>query len=267
MTKDSISHCHRLINEIDHDHYLTTLYARSQKREALFALYAFGYEISTIARTVSEPMIGEIRLQWWREAVDGIFDGKRRPHEIMPALATAIQQNDLPRNQLIAMIDGRAAALYRGREAGNDLGENPEDYFEDYLARTEGNLACLAVYISGQRDIDDLARGLGIAWGYVALMLSAAVVRPVMLPVDQPEKLKSMVMDFCRRARRHLYNIAKSKSRIDPETRPVFLLSALIRSYIRTIEKADYNVFELRLEAAAMSRHWRLLTAALFNRI
>src|ERR1041385_2992054 len=51
----------------DRDRYQTALFAPADRREALFALYAFNYEIARVREIVSEPMLGQIRLQWWRE--------------------------------------------------------------------------------------------------------------------------------------------------------------------------------------------------------
>jgi len=69
-------YCRDVVARFDHDRHLITLYAPQDKRGALCALYAFNYEISRIRESVSEPMLGEIRLQWWHEAIDDIYDGK-----------------------------------------------------------------------------------------------------------------------------------------------------------------------------------------------
>ncbi|MGH6943806.1 MAG: squalene/phytoene synthase family protein, partial [Geminicoccaceae bacterium] len=63
----------------DPGRYLATLLAPAEAREALFALYAFDHEIAKVRHTVSEPMAGLIRLQWWRERLQGIADGEAPP--------------------------------------------------------------------------------------------------------------------------------------------------------------------------------------------
>ena len=66
---------------MDNDRFLTALFAAAAEREALFALYAFNIEIAKTRETVSEPLIGQMRLQWWRDAIDEIFgDGPVRRH-------------------------------------------------------------------------------------------------------------------------------------------------------------------------------------------
>ena len=277
-THKNSAHCCDLINKFDHDRYLTILYAPEEKRESLAALYAFNYEISRIREVVSEPMLGEIRLQWWREAIDGIYQGEIRSHDIMPSLAAAITEHELSRDILMAIIDGKAQDIYD---------ENPENMtaLEDYISMTAGNLSCLAAHILGQRDIDDLAKRLGLAWGYVGLIRAVTYhlsLKKSFIPLDlidkynidskflsqdQPENMKAILQEFYQQAEQHLNHISENKKRIGTDTRSVFLLSALTRSYMRTIKKADYNAFRLEERADAFFRQWRLFTSALFNRI
>ena len=60
----------RLVRRHDRDRFLTALFAPAERREDLLALYAFNYEIAKTREVVSEPVLGQIRLQWWRETID-----------------------------------------------------------------------------------------------------------------------------------------------------------------------------------------------------
>src|SRR4051794_28190129 len=87
-----------IVRRHDRDRFLTALFAPAARREALFALYAFNFEVAKTREVVSEPMLGQIRLQWWREAVDEIFAGGRvRSHEVVQPLAEAIRGGRLSR--------------------------------------------------------------------------------------------------------------------------------------------------------------------------
>ncbi|WP_374632009.1 phytoene/squalene synthase family protein [Ferrovibrio sp.] len=87
----------------DPDRWLTALFAPDARRPALLALYAFNLEIARTAEQVSEPMLGAIRLQWWRETVEGIRAGKARRHPVAEALqaAGAAQWSEADFNSLI----------------------------------------------------------------------------------------------------------------------------------------------------------------------
>lgn len=274
------THCQMLIDQFDHDRYLTCLYAPEQIRQNLFALYSFNYEISRIREMVSEPMIGEIRLQWWRDALTDITQGGPiRYHDVIGPLATAITAHNLSEDILMSIVDGRGQDLYdESPVTSTDL--------ESYLAQTSGNLSCLAVHIAGQNDIDELAQSLGMAWGYVGLIRSVPyhmslkknyIPQDLMeknghqgqafLSPDDPENVAAIIRQLSDKAVTHLENIKQQKHRIKAETRSIFLLSALARSYLKTIERANYNPFQLHEKKDAFFRQCRLLSAALFNRI
>src|SRR5690349_12291061 len=108
---EALSYCADLVRRADYDRYLTALFAPAEARERLFALYAFNHEIARVRETVSEPMLGQIRLQWWREAIAGIYDGKPRKHAVVEALAAAAAATRAPRAGFEALIDAREADL------------------------------------------------------------------------------------------------------------------------------------------------------------
>ena len=66
---DVYEHCARTVRELDRDRYIADLFAPAAARKHLFALHAFSAEVARIRDTVSDPVLGEIRLQWWRDAL------------------------------------------------------------------------------------------------------------------------------------------------------------------------------------------------------
>src|SRR5918994_1208498 len=95
----------------DHDRYLTCLFAPRARRGQLFALYAFNLEVAKTAEVVSEPMLGQIRLQWWREAVAGIYAGAPPRHEVIRPLGDAVRARRLTREHFERLLDARAFDL------------------------------------------------------------------------------------------------------------------------------------------------------------
>src|SRR6476661_6084406 len=80
---DRLSPVAALVRHHDRDRFQTVLFAPAARREALFALYAFNYEIARVRESVTEPMLGQIRLQWWREAVDAGYAGTLPRHHVV----------------------------------------------------------------------------------------------------------------------------------------------------------------------------------------
>src|SRR3984893_8593759 len=108
-------------------------FARAARREALFALYAFNYEIARVRESVTEPMLGQIRLQWWRENIAAAFEGGPvRPPPVAEAPTTVIRDLRLSRDHFDRLIDGRETDL--GDEPPASLGAL-EDYAESTSAR------------------------------------------------------------------------------------------------------------------------------------
>src|SRR5437588_1275677 len=85
---DRLSPVAALVRRHDRDRFQTVLFAPAARREALFALYAFNYEIARVRESVMQPMLGQIRLQWWRENIAAAFEGGFiRHHPILEPLA------------------------------------------------------------------------------------------------------------------------------------------------------------------------------------
>jgi phytoene synthase len=111
---DPFSACERLVRVHDEDRWLAAQYAPKTVRKELFAFYALHAEIERVPMRVSEPPLGEIRLQWWREAVAEAESNKPRAHPVVQALAqTALSGNE--RQAIDRSIDARARILYADR--------------------------------------------------------------------------------------------------------------------------------------------------------
>jgi phytoene synthase len=106
----------RLVRRVDLDRWLASRFIADRAARAdVVALYAFDHELSRIARVTSQALIGEMRLTWWSDALDEIFQGKAaRHHPVLLALADAIRRRDLPRPALEAMIEARQPELEGG---------------------------------------------------------------------------------------------------------------------------------------------------------
>ena len=102
-----LSYCASEVRRHDADRFLTTLFAPKGHREDLFALYAFNLEISKTREVVSETMLGAIRLQWWREAIEAIYtNAELRKHAVVEALAETVTRRGLTREHFDAQRSG-----------------------------------------------------------------------------------------------------------------------------------------------------------------
>ena len=97
------------VRAADRDRYLSVLYAPEEKRASLFALYAFNAEIAAVRDRIREALPGEIRLQWWRDA---IANGEAGGHPLAEALLAAIGRHNLPTKPFDDYLEARIFDLY-----------------------------------------------------------------------------------------------------------------------------------------------------------
>ena len=155
--------CAAIVEKADPDRFLSAMTAAPEDRAALFPLYAFNVEVARAPWVTSEPGLAEIRLQWWRDALDEIFAGRGvRRHEVVTPLAEVIGAHDLPRYPFEALIDARAFDIYADGHAGRPA-------LDAYLDATAGGLMRLAVRATGEAR-DTLAGHVGWAQGAAGLL-------------------------------------------------------------------------------------------------
>lgn len=143
---------------LDGDLYLCHLFAPADKRAALLTLYHLYADIARIPATVSDPMVGAIRLQWWRDLLDSVAKGEARGTPIGEALLA----HPLPTTQLLALIDGREAALPESTRGLEEL--------EAEAAMVGPALMRLAVDISGGGCSDALIESAGAGFELLRLV-------------------------------------------------------------------------------------------------
>ncbi len=95
------------LRDNDRDLYLCTLFAPQDRRAALQALYAFNAEISRASGGSSEAAIGHMRLKWWYDALEDIFNGNPPHHPVAQALADAVPFG-VEQEALAAVIEAHA---------------------------------------------------------------------------------------------------------------------------------------------------------------
>lgn len=105
--KEAYDYCEALVRERDRERFLSALFAPAGKRPHLFALYAFDLEIAHVPNAVREPMAGEIRFQWWREAIAGERVEEAKANPVAAALLNTTKEQSLSEKSLIEMIDAR----------------------------------------------------------------------------------------------------------------------------------------------------------------
>jgi NADH dehydrogenase [ubiquinone] 1 alpha subcomplex assembly factor 6 len=229
-----IPFCQAEVQKFDRDRYLTALFAPTDRRPDLFALYAFNHEVAKVSSVVSEPMLGQIRLQWWREAIDEIYEGTPRSHQIVDALAVAIERHSLPRDLFDQLIDARELDLE------GEASEILDDWL-DYVAATSSNLTALALRILGVEEgpAHHAGHHVGIAWALTGLLRVAperATRSQIFLPLELPDRtgalhrLDAVAWENLRLARALRADVPKAAL-------PALLPATLATRYLRRLHR------------------------------
>lgn len=236
-----------LVRRADEDRWLASRFAPAPQRHRLIALYAVNVEIARIAETAREPRLGEIRLAWWREALEEILAGAApRPHPALAALAAAHAEAPLPPAEFAAMLDARRC----------DFETHPfadDAAVRAYVDATAGATMRLALTACGVARADALACAGEAAWrwGMTGLMRSEAYwgARGRRLLPDDPLRERWLAEERAGRAafRRH-------GAALPPAAFPALGYVALTPLYLRggrTAAHAPLLVRQLHLVAAA----------------
>jgi phytoene synthase len=163
--QDAFAHCEGLVRAADKDRFLSTLFAPAEHRNALLALYAFNLEIARVREVAREALAGEIRLQWWSDALEGRGEG----HPVAAALLATIARYQLPPERFEALLDARRFDLYN--EPMRSLADL-EAYAEGVSA---GLIALAARILAGGSDIGALTRHAGLAHAIAGLLAAFAM--------------------------------------------------------------------------------------------
>lgn len=272
---DPFDHVAEIVRAADRDRYLADLFAPQSKRRHLLALHAFNAEIARARESVTEPGTGEIRLQFWRDALRGDGAG----HPVGQALVETIATFSLPFEAFDRLIEARRFDLYDDPMPSlNDL--------EGYAGETSSSLIQMAAIVlagGGGRDpgTAEIAGHGGVAYALTGLMqalpihasrgqtylpadlLSAHQVdRAEMLSGRTSPELVRALAELRSVARSHLAAARKLADGLDPDLFAAILPLALVEPQLRAMERPGSEPFDIKVGPSQLRRQWILWRAA-----
>ncbi|WP_394763635.1 squalene/phytoene synthase family protein [Phenylobacterium sp.] len=166
-----------LIRRVDPDRWLSSRFiVDAEVRADVIALYAFDHELARAPRVASNALLGEMRLTWWREALEEIFEGRPvRHHPAAQALAQAVARRGLGREALETLIDARYREL--------DSTPMTEPELLDWARDTGGMVAQLAAQMLDPATESKMALAGGSAWALGKRLADHPDLRPTFLKV------------------------------------------------------------------------------------
>ncbi|MEZ2143512.1 phytoene/squalene synthase family protein [Bradyrhizobium sp. DN5] len=254
---DSATFCADLVRSHDFPRYVATLFVPAAERRALLALYAFNAEIVRVRDQVSQPLPGEIRLQWWTDMLSGHVHGSAEGNPVAAELLRAIRDYDLPIEPLSLLADEHQFDLY------NDPMPTMAA-LEGYLAATSSALFALAARIMAppSEAAEHLARHAGLAQGIVQVVANLprdAAHRQLFLPQQvlashncnmedvfagkETPSLRAVLDQLAGEARQHLTTASSLLPQVPPSVRPAFLPLSQTQADLQRLSKPGRNPF------------------------
>ncbi|MBB6251371.1 phytoene/squalene synthase family protein [Nitrospirillum iridis] len=252
----ALSYCLETVRRQDPDRFLTLLFAPADRREDLAALYAFNHEVAKTREVVTEPMLGQIRLQWWRDSIAGIYEGEPRRHEVVQPLAQAVRRHGLDRAQFDLLVDAREADMDDATPA--DLA-----CLVNYAEVTSAPLVRLALQVLGvppEGVVDTVAAHVGRAWALTGILRAVpflarghrsrmpldlmdkyAASEPLLFELKPQPGLAAVAKEVAGAARAELAAARRLRRHVPRAAVPALLPARLAGAALNRLAKAGYD--------------------------
>jgi len=252
---DAAAFCAGEVRAHDFGQYASALFTAPAQRRALLALYAFQGEVARVRDHISQPLPGEIRLQWWSDTLAGSDHGGVEGNPVAAELLAAVTAFGLPVAELERVIEAHRFDLY-------DDAMPSMEALEAYLHETTSTLFAQAAQVGGGEAPETLAHHAGLAVGLVrviGLLPVHAARRQLYLPqqlldlngVDRADvfagkttsQLRTVLAYLRREARGHCDLALQALATVPQPVRAAFLPLALTSRALRQMEKDEADPF------------------------
>lgn len=281
-SNDAAAFCSDLARAQDFRTYAASLFISPAARRAWIALAAFNAEVAHVRDHVSQPLPGEIRLQWWRDVLTGEGQGSRGEAEANPVAAEllrAIAWHDLPIEALVRLIDAHVFDVYD--DPMPDMAA-----LEAHCRDTAAALYTLRAKVLGvtSPDVARIAEHAGIAEGLTDVMLALprhAARRQLYLPGDLMNlhgviaeefflrqagpPLKDALAHLRREADKQMKQALLMLESAPSAARPSFLPLAVIGKILSRLETSDPFAPPLLSRLGILWTTWRASGAEPFR--
>ena len=250
--------------------YYSFLFLPPERRRAITALYAFCREVDDVVDECHDVALAHTKLEWWRDEVARVFDGEPT-HPVGQALKEVGGQFNLPREQLLEIIDGMAMDLQQARYA--DFKQ-----LQLYCYRVASVVGLLAAEIFGYRDRQTLryAHDLGLAFQLTNIIRDVgedALRGRIYLPIEDLERFQVPAADLlearysdrfitlmqfqCERARQFYAQAMAALPGVDRKSqRPGLIMAAIYRTVLDEIERDQFRVLDRRTSITPLRKIW-----------
>lgn len=252
------SYCVDLVRRFDHSNYLCTLLLDENTRDAAFAVRAINVEMAQIRDATREQLAGQMRYQFWQDAIELIYAGRPSRHPVTAALADAVERHDLPQGFFVEMLNARVDDQKRA-------GFATMVELEHYCDQTASSVLLLLMQMTGTRSeaIDRAACHVGRAIGLSAVVRGAPMLlqhREVRFPKEimdehgltprmlenKPKtfpELEDVVFAIASAANTHIES-ARAIEGLPAAAKQVLLPAVPCALYLEKLQSVDFDIYD-----------------------
>lgn len=262
----------------DYESYLISQFYPPEYRDGFYALRAFYIELATVQESVSNPIIGNMRMQFWRDALKGIADGRPPKHPIALALSDASRRASLPTYHLKRIVDARDAELHTPTHLTMDSliahGESTASTFMYLLLSMVGESAShtfshAASHVGVAQTISTLLRALPYHASKGHMVIPAEITakhgvnqEEVFRKGGDAKGIDDAVFEFATLANDHMLTardmFKETGGKVADAATPIFLSAIPPALYLERLEKVNFDAFHPSLQQRNWKLPWRI---------
>ncbi|KAF9452887.1 hypothetical protein P691DRAFT_659641 [Macrolepiota fuliginosa MF-IS2] len=275
---DPNGYCRDLVRKHDYESYLISQFWPKDLQEAYFGIKAFSVELATVQDHVSNTMIGKMRMQFWRDAIKDIFNGRPPRHPIALALYEATQRANLQPYHFKRIIDARDTELETASYQTTDLLTSHAESTSSTLLylllsllpaplSTSHALSHAASHLGTAQTITTLLRALPFHTRQGRSVIPAEITlrhsvrqEEVVRRGPEAQGIEDAVFEFATLANDHMItarSMLKEEGmggKVPSDAMPIFLAGVPVTNLLQRLEKNGFNVFDPKLPL----RDWKL---------
>ena len=252
----SLAACAELVQSADPDRYAVTLTAPEEAQKILWPLYAFNVEVTRAPWVTQETMIAEIRLQWWRDALEEIREGSPvRSHMVTTPLADVLDAEGAM--VLDKLVEARAWDIYSDRFPNRES-------FDAYIDATYGSLLWTAARLIAPEADETVMRKFGYGCGVAALLRATAELKSLgrhPLPQDSVDAFRKLGEE----GRSALNEAIRARKSLPKSLEPVLLAGWQAKPTFDAVRRDAEQVYTEGLTQSEFARRSRLLKLSLLG--
>ncbi|XP_049774727.1 NADH dehydrogenase (ubiquinone) complex I, assembly factor 6 isoform X2 [Schistocerca cancellata] len=205
----SSGYCVNMVKNFDYENFLCTLLLPNDIRTSAFAIRAFNIETARVQDSVSDPRIGQMRLKFWEETIDNIYNGH------------------VPKQPV-------ASELYRIKNIH-------ADHAASHLGKAQGltNMVRSVPHCAERRLAPPLPQDV---------MMEKGVSQEEIIRGSRSDNTRDVIFTVAARASQHLEKARSIKTNLPEPAFRIFLPGVPVGQYLEKLRLLHFDVFDAKLQ-------------------